>query len=160
MRGGAARLAPAIAVVGAVAAPAGCLLPWETVTVDAAGPGGVSHLDALHGTGVLACVGACVALVAHPDDDRYRDLFGSEVATPLFGVRVPVLAHHLADPGKGTGIAMICTFGGHHPGSGSGWSVAIAPGLPIAAAAGVALLAAQAVSVIAAAGSEEATLFR
>ena len=54
---------------------------------------------------------ACVALVAHPDDDRYRPLFGTEVVTPLFGVRVPVLAHELADPDKGSGIAMICTFG-------------------------------------------------
>ena len=54
---------------------------------------------------------SCVALVAHPDDVRYRSLFGSEVLTPLFGVRVPVLAHHLADPEKGSGIAMICTFG-------------------------------------------------
>ncbi len=54
---------------------------------------------------------ACVALVAHPDDARYRDRFGDEVTTPLFGVRVPVLAHRLADPEKGTGIAMICTFG-------------------------------------------------
>jgi valyl-tRNA synthetase len=54
---------------------------------------------------------ACVALVAHPDDERYRPLFGTEVVTPLFGVRVPVLAHGLADPEKGSGIAMICTFG-------------------------------------------------
>jgi valyl-tRNA synthetase len=54
---------------------------------------------------------ACVALVAHPDDARFRDRFGSEVTTPLFGVRVPVVAHRLADPEKGTGIAMICTFG-------------------------------------------------
>ncbi|MGC8462620.1 MAG: valine--tRNA ligase [Acidimicrobiales bacterium] len=54
---------------------------------------------------------ACVALVAHPDDDRYRPLFGTEVTTPLFGVRVPVLAHPLADPEKGSGIAMVCTFG-------------------------------------------------
>ena len=54
---------------------------------------------------------ACVALVAHPDDERYRPLFGTEVATPLFGARVPVLAHQLADPEKGSGIAMICTFG-------------------------------------------------
>jgi valyl-tRNA synthetase len=54
---------------------------------------------------------ACVALVAHPDDKRYRDRFGGEVTTPLFGVHVPVLAHQLADPEKGTGIAMICTFG-------------------------------------------------
>ena len=54
---------------------------------------------------------ACVALVAHPDDERYSSRFGQEVATPLFGVRVPVLAHPLADPEKGSGIAMICTFG-------------------------------------------------
>jgi valyl-tRNA synthetase len=54
---------------------------------------------------------ACVALVAHPDDERYQPLFGTTVTTPLFGVEVPVLAHHLADPEKGSGIAMICTFG-------------------------------------------------
>ncbi len=54
---------------------------------------------------------ACVALVAHPDDERYKPLFGTEVETPLFGVRVPVRAHALADPEKGTGVAMICTFG-------------------------------------------------
>jgi valyl-tRNA synthetase len=54
---------------------------------------------------------SCVALVAHPQDERYRDLVGTTVTTPLFGVPVPVLAHHLADPAKGTGIAMICTFG-------------------------------------------------
>jgi len=54
---------------------------------------------------------ACVALVAHPSDERYRALFGTEVLTPLFSVRVPVLAHHLAEPDKGSGIAMICTFG-------------------------------------------------
>ncbi len=54
---------------------------------------------------------ACVALVAHPDDERYKPLFGREVITPLFGVRVPVKPHALADPEKGTGAAMICTFG-------------------------------------------------
>jgi valyl-tRNA synthetase len=54
---------------------------------------------------------ACVALVAHPDDERYRHLFGTTVTTPVFGVEVPVLAHHLAQQDKGTGIAMICTFG-------------------------------------------------
>ena len=54
---------------------------------------------------------ACVALVAHPDDERYKPLFGTEVTTPLFGVRVPVKPHALADPAKGSGIAMICTFG-------------------------------------------------
>lgn len=54
---------------------------------------------------------ACVALVAHPDDERYRALFGSTVRTPLFDVEVPVVAHPLAQPDKGSGIAMICTFG-------------------------------------------------
>ena len=54
---------------------------------------------------------ACVALVAHPDDERYKPLFGTDVVTPIFGVRVPVKPHHLADPEKGSGVAMICTFG-------------------------------------------------
>ena len=54
---------------------------------------------------------ACVALVAHPDDERYKPLFDRHVVTPLFGVRVPVKAHPLANPEKGSGIAMICTFG-------------------------------------------------
>ena len=54
---------------------------------------------------------ACVALVAHPDDERYQPLFGTTVKTPLFEVEVPVVAHYLASPDKGSGIAMICTFG-------------------------------------------------
>jgi valyl-tRNA synthetase len=54
---------------------------------------------------------SCVALVAHPDDERYQPLFGQTVTTPVFGVEIPVRAHPLAEPDKGTGIAMICTFG-------------------------------------------------
>ena len=54
---------------------------------------------------------ACVALIAHPDDERYQGLFGKTVRTPLFGVEVPVLAHEAAEPDKGAGIAMCCTFG-------------------------------------------------
>jgi valyl-tRNA synthetase len=54
---------------------------------------------------------SCVAMVAHPDDPRYQPLFGSTVRTPLFGVEVPIMAHPLAEPDKGTGVAMICTFG-------------------------------------------------
>jgi valyl-tRNA synthetase len=56
-------------------------------------------------------IASCVALVAHPDDARYRALVGREVLTPLYRVPVPVLTHHLAEPDKGTGVAMICTFG-------------------------------------------------
>lgn len=57
----------------------------------------------------LVC--SCVALVAHPDDVRYKPMFGKSVTSPIFGVEVPVVAHELADPEKGSGIAMICTFG-------------------------------------------------
>jgi valyl-tRNA synthetase len=54
---------------------------------------------------------ACVALIAHPEDERYIPYFGKTVRSPLFNVEVPVLAHPLAQPDKGTGIAMCCTFG-------------------------------------------------
>ena len=54
---------------------------------------------------------ACVALVVNPDDTRYADLVGKEATVPLFEMSVPILAHRLADPAKGTGMAMICTFG-------------------------------------------------
>ncbi|WP_454300286.1 valine--tRNA ligase [Salana multivorans] len=54
---------------------------------------------------------ACVALVAHPDDERYAHLFGTTVTTPVFGVEVPVLPHPAAEADKGSGIAMCCTFG-------------------------------------------------
>ena len=54
---------------------------------------------------------SCVALVAHPDDERYRPLIGSTARSPVFDVEVPFCAHELADPDKGTGAAMICTFG-------------------------------------------------
>ncbi|QWC85890.1 valine--tRNA ligase [Nocardioidaceae bacterium] len=56
-------------------------------------------------------VASCVALIAHPDDERYADLFGQTVTSPVFGVEIPVLAHPAAEPDKGAGIAMCCTFG-------------------------------------------------
>ncbi|MGH9066829.1 MAG: class I tRNA ligase family protein, partial [Acidimicrobiales bacterium] len=56
-------------------------------------------------------LGACVALVVHPDDGRYRSVVGTNAVTPLFSARVPVLAHRLAEPDKGSGMAMVCTFG-------------------------------------------------
>ena len=54
---------------------------------------------------------ACVALVANPGDERYQPYFGKTVRTPIFDVEVPVLAHPLAQQDKGSGIAMVCTFG-------------------------------------------------
>ncbi len=52
-----------------------------------------------------------VALIAHPDDERYQPLFGTTVTSPVFGVEVPVVAHPAAEMEKGAGIAMCCTFG-------------------------------------------------
>jgi valyl-tRNA synthetase len=54
---------------------------------------------------------ACVGVAAHPDDARYRPLFGRRAVTPLFRVPVPIFPTELADPEKGTGILMVCTFG-------------------------------------------------
>ena len=54
---------------------------------------------------------ACVALIAHPDDERYADLVGRTVTSPVFGVELPVVTHKLAEPDKGSGLVMCCTFG-------------------------------------------------
>jgi valyl-tRNA synthetase len=54
---------------------------------------------------------ACVALVTNPRDEKNAHLIGRRAITPLFGAEVPILGHPLADPEKGTGVAMVCTFG-------------------------------------------------
>ncbi len=69
--------------------------------------GGVIEVD----TTRPELIPADVALVAHPDDERYKSLFGTTVTTPLFGAEIPFLAHHLAQPDKGTGVAMVSTWG-------------------------------------------------
>ncbi|NLG20943.1 MAG: valine--tRNA ligase [Actinomycetales bacterium] len=71
------------------------------------GPEGPTYIETTRPE--LIC--SVVALIAHPDDERYADLFGSTVRSPLFGVEIPVLAHPLAEMDKGAGIAMCCTFG-------------------------------------------------
>lgn len=72
-----------------------------------AGPDGPVAVD----TTRPELLAACAALVCHPSDSRYQGLIGQTVHTPLYEVEVPVHAHPLADPAKGTGIAMVCTFG-------------------------------------------------
>ncbi|WP_412766233.1 valine--tRNA ligase [Scrofimicrobium appendicitidis] len=77
------------------------------------------HSLAFHGSGGDVVIettrpellAACVALIAHPDDERYQPLFGTTVTSPGFNVEVPVLAHPAAEMDKGAGIAMCCTFG-------------------------------------------------
>ena len=118
-------------MVGAVAAPVGCLLPWETVTVQPAGPSGVTHLGALHGAGLLACAGACAALLA----------LAHRLWSPSSGrAELRDAAEALAGTLLVLGAALFTVRGGYRPGSGPGWSVAIAAGLPVAGIAGVALL--------------------
>jgi valyl-tRNA synthetase len=56
-------------------------------------------------------LGACIAVIAHPGDRRYAQLVGRRAVTPLYGAPVPILAHETAEPDKGTGIMMVCTFG-------------------------------------------------
>ncbi len=54
---------------------------------------------------------ACIAVVAHPDDARYKHLIGKNAIVPLFGHSVPIYGDEHADPDKGTGVMMVCTFG-------------------------------------------------
>ena len=72
---------------------------------------GANGAEALIETTRPELIPACVALLAHPDDERQRGLVGKDVLTPLFGTRVPVLTHPLVEPDKGTGLVMVCTFG-------------------------------------------------
>jgi valyl-tRNA synthetase len=72
-----------------------------------AGAGG----EALIETTRPELIAACVAVLAHPQDERWKGLVGAELLTPLFEVRVPVLAHELVERDKGTGLVMVCTFG-------------------------------------------------
>jgi valyl-tRNA synthetase len=73
-----------------------------------AGAGGA---EALIETTRPELIPACVALLAHPEDPRHRELVGSEVLTPLFGTSVPVMTHPQVEREKGTGLVMVCTFG-------------------------------------------------
>ncbi len=54
---------------------------------------------------------ACVAVFVHPRDARYQHFLGQKVEVPIFAQQVPVLADEAADPEKGTGAVMCCTFG-------------------------------------------------
>ncbi len=54
---------------------------------------------------------ACVAVLVHPDDARYTQYIGKNAVTPMFKAPVPIMADPKADPEKGTGIVMVCTYG-------------------------------------------------
>ena len=56
-------------------------------------------------------LGACVAVMYHPDDENAARYAGQYAVTPLFGVKVPMIADELVELDKGTGRVMCCTFG-------------------------------------------------
>ncbi len=71
----------------------------------------VEGKDVLIATTRPELIPACVAVFAHPNDDRYKKYFGKRAKTPLFNADVPIMADERVDPAKGTGIVMCCTFG-------------------------------------------------
>jgi valyl-tRNA synthetase len=73
--------------------------------------GADTEADALIETTRPELIAACVAVLAHPEDERHRALVGRHVRTPLFGTRVPVMTHAAVERDKGTGLVMVCTFG-------------------------------------------------
>jgi valyl-tRNA synthetase len=54
---------------------------------------------------------ACVAVFVNPNDKRHKHLIGKKAVTPVFKKEVPILGDEKADPEKGTGVVMCCTFG-------------------------------------------------
>ncbi len=54
---------------------------------------------------------ACVAVFVHPDDKRYKKIVGKKAKVPMFNFEVPIIADKSANPEKGTGVLMICSFG-------------------------------------------------
>jgi valyl-tRNA synthetase len=54
---------------------------------------------------------ACVCIYVHPDDKRYKKIVGKKVKIPLFGYTVPIFADKSAEPEKGSGAMMVCSYG-------------------------------------------------
>jgi valyl-tRNA synthetase len=54
-----------------------------------------------------ATILADVAVAVHPDDERYRDLVGTEVVVPFVERRVPVIADERVEPEFGTGALKV-----------------------------------------------------
>jgi valyl-tRNA synthetase len=54
---------------------------------------------------------ACVAVFVHPADKKYKSFVGKNVKVPLFNFEVPIIADTSADPDKGTGALMVCSYG-------------------------------------------------
>ena len=56
-------------------------------------------------------LGACVAVVVNPNDERYRHLIGRKAVVPIYEREVPIIGDSEVDPEFGTGAVMLCTYG-------------------------------------------------
>ncbi|MET1159707.1 MAG: valine--tRNA ligase [Thermoprotei archaeon] len=54
---------------------------------------------------------SCMALVYHPEDDRYRRLEGLHAINPVYGHEMIITNHRAVDPEFGTGLVMVCSYG-------------------------------------------------
>ncbi len=54
---------------------------------------------------------ACVAVMVHPADERYKKYVGKEAEIPIFGQKVPIIADDAVDKEFATGVVYVCTFG-------------------------------------------------
>ena len=54
---------------------------------------------------------ACICVLVHPEDKRYKKFIGKKVKLPLYDREVPILADESVDPNFGTGAVYVCTFG-------------------------------------------------
>ncbi len=53
----------------------------------------------------------CGMVIFNPDDKRHKHLEGKTAVSPIFGKKVPIKSHPIADINKGTGIVMMCSAG-------------------------------------------------
>ena len=56
---------------------------------------------------------SCKALAYNPRDSRYVEFEGHSAINPLYGHKMPILKHEAVDPGFGTGLVMVCSYGDH-----------------------------------------------
>lgn len=56
-------------------------------------------------------IAADIAVVVNPNDEKLKHLIGRKVLTPIFNIPLEIFPHALADPEKGSGAAMVSTWG-------------------------------------------------
>jgi hypothetical protein len=133
------RIVAALIPITSVIAAAGCLLPWERLRVVAGGDDQTTSIDVLHGSGLVACAGVMLALLAC----AYRLWFGQ---AGRFGDLAIVVAGALVAAGTG----LYTTYGGYAPRQGDGFTISLGAGFFVCAACAVVLIAAGVIQLLSA----------